>query len=113
MTSSRDENVIKHFFHNYLQDLGSEIALSIMVQEFTRLQNGILSVTPVSMYVSITALASATGEKRHPRESGGEAPRLHRTGGEAPCSIEGRKTRREENVFKGVENLPALLYTIV
>ena len=29
------------------------------------------------------------------------------------CSIEGRKTRREENVFKGVENLPALLYTIV
>ena len=55
----------------------------------------------------ITALASATGE------SGGEAPRLHRTGGEAPCSIEGRKTRREENVFKGVENLPALLYTIV
>ena len=34
-------------------------------------------------------------------------------GGEAPCSMEGRKTRREENVFKGVENLPALLYTIV
>ena len=57
---------------------------------------------------------SATGEKRHPREEGGEAPPpLHRTGGEAPCSIEGRKTRREENVFKGVENLPALLYTIV
>ena len=51
--------------------------------------------------------------KRHPQESGGEAPRLHRTGGEAPCSMKGRKTRREENVFKGVENLPALLYTIV
>ena len=51
--------------------------------------------------------------KRHPREEGGEAPRLHRTGGEAPCSMKGRKTRREENVFKGVENLPALLYTIV
>ena len=51
--------------------------------------------------------------KRHPHESGGEAPRLHRTGGEAPCSMKGRKTRREENVFKGVENLPALLYTIV
>ena len=33
----------------------------------------------------ITALASATGEKRHPREEGGEAPRFHRTGGEAPC----------------------------
>ena len=61
----------------------------------------------------ITALASATGEKRHPREEGGEAPRLHRTGGEAPCSMKGRKTRREENVLKGVENLPALLYTIV
>ena len=51
--------------------------------------------------------------KRHPQEEGGEAPRLHRTGGEAPCSMKGRKTRREENVFKGVENLPALLYTIV
>ena len=51
--------------------------------------------------------------KKTPRESGGEAPRLHRTGGEAPCSMKGRKTRREENVFKGVENLPALLYTIV
>ena len=51
--------------------------------------------------------------KRHPREEGGEAPRLHRTGGEAPCSMKGRKTWREENVFKGVENLPALLYTIV
>ena len=50
--------------------------------------------------------------KRHPREEGGEAPRLHRTGGEAPCSMKGRKTRREENVFKGVENLPALLYVI-
>ena len=43
----------------------------------------------------ITALASATGEKRHPR------------------GRRGRKSRREENVFKGVENLPALLYTIV
>ena len=51
--------------------------------------------------------------KRHPQEEGGEAPRLNRTGGEAPCSMKGRKTRREENVFKGVENLPALLYTIV
>ena len=30
--------------------------------------------------------------KRHPREEGGEAPRLHRTGGEAPCSMKGRKT---------------------
>ena len=69
--------------------------------------------TPGFLISHITALASATGEKRHPRESGGEAPRLHRTGGEAPCSIEGRKTRREENVSKGVENLPALLYTIV
>ena len=47
MTSSRDENVIKHFFYIviinspnlYLQDLGSEIALSIMVKKFTRLQN--------------------------------------------------------------------------
>ena len=39
--------------NNYLQDLGSEIALSIMVQEFTRLQNGTLSVTPVSIYISI------------------------------------------------------------
>ena len=65
------------------------------------------------IYIYITALASATGEKRHPWEEGGEAPRLHRTGGEAPCSMKGRKTRREENVFKGVENLPALLYTIV
>ena len=64
-------------------------------------------------YIIITALASATGEKRHPREEGFEAPRLHRTGGEAPCSMKGRKTRREENVLKGVENLPALLYTIV
>ena len=71
---------------------------------------------------NVTALASATGEKRHPREEGAKPlppppppppPRLHRTGGEAPCSMEGRKTRREENVFKGVENLPALLYTIV
>ena len=35
----------------YLQDLGSEIALSIMVQEFTCLQNGSLSVTPVSIYL--------------------------------------------------------------
>ena len=51
--------------------------------------------------------------KKTPPGEGGEASRLHRTGGEAPCSIEGRKTRREENVFKGVENLPALLYTIV
>ena len=30
--------------------------------------------------------------KRHPREEGGEAPRLHRTGGEAPCTMKGRKT---------------------
>ena len=54
----------------------------------------------------------ARPEKNTPPGGGGEAPRLHRTGGEAPCSMEGRKTRREENVFKGVENLPALLYTI-
>ena len=60
MTSSRDENVIKLFLNSlinssnlYLQDLGSEIALSIMVQEFTRLQNGALSVTPVYIYLSI------------------------------------------------------------
>ena len=51
--------------------------------------------------------------KKTPSGGGGEAPRLHRTGGEAPCLMEGRKTRREENVFKGVENLTALLYTIV
>ena len=47
MTSSSDENVINLFSYSlfinsnlYLQNLGSEIALSIMVQEFTRLQNG-------------------------------------------------------------------------
>ena len=51
--------------------------------------------------------------KKTPPGGGGEAPRLHRTGGEAPCSMKGRKTRREEKVLKGVENLPALLYTIV
>ena len=39
--------------NNYLQDLGSEIALYIMVQEFTRLQNGTFSVTPVYIYLSI------------------------------------------------------------
>ena len=32
--------------------------------------------------------------------------------GEDPCSMEGKKTRPEENVFKDVENLPALLYSI-
>ena len=71
MTSSRDKNVITIFFHIadsllvssnlYLQNLGSEIALSIMVQEFTCLQNGLflgLSVTPVSIYVSIVAFTS-------------------------------------------------------
>ena len=57
MTSLSNENVIKLFClyslfissNLYLQNLGSEIALSIMVQEFTRLQNGPfleLSVTP-------------------------------------------------------------------
>ena len=51
----------------------------------------------------ITALASATGGKTPPPPPGGEAP----------CSMESRKTRPEENVFKVVENLPALLYMIV
>ena len=61
----------------------------------------------------ITALGQVRPGKKTPPGGGDEAPRLHRTGGEAPCSMEGRKTRREENDFKGVENLPALLYTIV
>ena len=38
--------------------------------------------------------------KKTPPGGGGRSPRLHRTGGEAPCSMKGRKTRREENVFK-------------
>ena len=46
MTSSRNQNVIKNSHrliissNIYLQDLGSEIALSSMVHEFTCLQNG-------------------------------------------------------------------------
>ena len=71
------------------------------------------SLLPISCFLSCQKilLYYSAGKrdrgKRHPQEEGGEAPRLHRTGGEAPCSMKGRKTRREENVFKGVENLPA------
>ena len=79
---------------------------------FARARRQSARATKADRISLITALASATGEKDTPG-GGGEAPRLHRTGSEAPCSMEGRKTRSEENVFKGVENLPALLYTIV
>ena len=72
-----------------------------------------LKLTRSSLFPNNYSAGKRDRGKRHPREEGGEAPRLHRTGGEAPCSMKGRKTRREENVFKGVENLPALLYTIV
>ena len=51
--------------------------------------------------------------KRHPQEEGAKPPDSIEQGAKPPCSMKGRKTRREENVFKGVENLPALLYTIV
>ena len=73
---------------------------------------GLRIESALSVYLYYSAGKRDRG-KRHPQEEGGEAPRLNRTGGEAPCSMKGRKTRREENVFKGVENLPALLYTIV
>ena len=34
--------------------------------------------------------------------SRGRSPLFHRTGGGAPCSMKGRKTRLEEKVFKEV-----------
>ena len=62
MTSTRDENVIKLFLksliislNNYLQYLGYEIAISIIAQKFTRLQNGTLLVTPVSVSLLFTS----------------------------------------------------------
>ena len=99
----------------YLQNVWSAMSLSLLVPEEKKLPISInfqKSVYPLYICIYYSAGKRDRGKKT-PRESGGEAPRLHRTGGEAPCSMKGRKTRREENVFKGVENLPALLYTIV
>ena len=86
----------------YLQNVWSAMSLSLLVPEEKKLPISInfqKSVYPLYIYYSA---GKRDRGKKTPPGGGGRSPPLHRTGGEAPCSMKGRKTRREENVLKGV-----------